>query len=1111
MGNYFHTISLLLLTGWPSPSYSMEETRKDHTPLYSVASARTALNIAIHRGDQERVQQLIGQDRLLLTTEDTSLCTPLYQATLLRKNDIVKILLNAQADINAKTIDGWTPLHLAVSSGNIDLVRLFVESGADINSVNRHGETPLHLASDTSIAQYLISQRASLSQTTSGLQITPLHTAVYQNNGALVELLLKQKECTDTINLKNTLGLTPLEVAIRLKREALIPLLVEAGAAVDKMDPSGTTLDFALRSGIEMTNILFLIAHGAYFGKEAGNHSIQRTYIVPAIQQGDRDTLNFFLKSGFQINAEDPETGDYALHIAAKYTENTDMVNWLLKQYAFTINKKNKKGYTPLHIAALYNNVAVAKILLDHHARTDMYALDNNGSTPFDIALSHVEIDGKKHMAELFVKQINIDQENPITGYTPLMQAVVQKEYKKVEFLLSHYAHINMLSTRQEHVLHLIDSDPKSIDILNLLIHYKADVEAPDRKRNNEFPMHKAAASGNYVFVEALINAGANVNAWNDLEQTPLHVAAQSSTGAAVIKLLIDNHANPLSRDVNNCLPLHVVDSSCPIPVINLLIDARKKALLVEDNDNNTPLDRAVIQLTSLAPAHYDQAYARVLFLLYKGGRLNTQNASQRIKTTIVNKAIRDNNISLLEKLFVAGFDFNTISDDNDEENALHTAVKENNIPIAKKLLEWGVNSNAQDAFWYTPLDTAVDYVNYKMVEFFCTDNNLTLDKRSSAIRKALNRNNTLLTILLYHPDVAVEAPQELYPISLAGGYRLRDDSSRPRGLSDFEWHIITNNTEAVKNMIMNDNDIDNILHASNRGITPLMLAAGQLHSTMVKILLIYGADPLAKNEHQHTLFDFLAAMIQNPFASSESKEKAKKIYESCLGATFKYVRKSIQQIKDEGKEAAPIFPTDPVPTPIMLHIASYLTGLNSPVDKISYPPPPKRKPLIEQPPIDNNLFIPQQHKNPIPATHGDSPVADYPILSETSEDNEGYDVLSEIQHFPPSSVMDRPTPRWWQRIGSIAKRSMFLSGFVVCCYAITTYVTDYINDTFATPPPKPPPLHQTEQWDNTGKRDDSLTESINTLPNKQKNQYIEESNKERKEHFTRLMKELGL
>ena len=44
--------------------------------------------------------------------------------------------------------DGHNPLSRASLMGHVDVVKLLIEQGADINAKNNYGGTPLHLASE---------------------------------------------------------------------------------------------------------------------------------------------------------------------------------------------------------------------------------------------------------------------------------------------------------------------------------------------------------------------------------------------------------------------------------------------------------------------------------------------------------------------------------------------------------------------------------------------------------------------------------------------------------------------------------------------------------------------------------------------------------------------------------------------------------------------------------------------------------------------------------------------------------------------------------------------------------------------------------------------------
>ena len=93
---------------------------------------------------------------------------------LARNHKVAKLLLDAGADIEARTSDGNTPLLMAVDPdvlrswygihNDIDeqrlVVQLLIDHGADVNAANRRGDTPLHKVQDVVIAKLLIEHGA---------------------------------------------------------------------------------------------------------------------------------------------------------------------------------------------------------------------------------------------------------------------------------------------------------------------------------------------------------------------------------------------------------------------------------------------------------------------------------------------------------------------------------------------------------------------------------------------------------------------------------------------------------------------------------------------------------------------------------------------------------------------------------------------------------------------------------------------------------------------------------------------------------------------------------------------------------------------------------------
>ena len=108
-------------------------------------NGRTLLARACQSGEVVEVEKWLKERPQDINVPDNAGNTPMQIAALDGLTDVVRLLLDAQCDIDCKNIDKDTPLIDAVENGHLEVVEMLLRAGVDPRQTNQFGKEPLDL------------------------------------------------------------------------------------------------------------------------------------------------------------------------------------------------------------------------------------------------------------------------------------------------------------------------------------------------------------------------------------------------------------------------------------------------------------------------------------------------------------------------------------------------------------------------------------------------------------------------------------------------------------------------------------------------------------------------------------------------------------------------------------------------------------------------------------------------------------------------------------------------------------------------------------------------------------------------------------------------------
>ena len=448
-----------------------------------------------------------------------------------RDREAVHALLEQNVDVNAPQGHGATALAWAAHWDDLETADLLIRAGANVNAPNDLNVTPLMLAATNgseAMAAKLLAAGADPNVTRSSGE-TALFLAARAGAAPVVRLLLAHGA---NPNAQVRGGATVLMFAAFGGHGEATRLLVEAGADVNAradvipakggpttQQPRGTKdakLQLFKNQAIH-PGMLRLEGDGEPPRAEGGY-----TPLLYAALGGDVEGVKAILAGGAKLD-EPAADGMTPLTLAVlRFREAAAL--YLIDQGA-NVNA-GAVGYLPLHLAALTGQLAVVKALVEHNADVNarlqypgrllqsyysykpelMFGRTNHiGATPLLLAAKGVSVEVMKYLVANGV-DTRLETESQTTAMQ--LAAGIGKRQQS-----DFYPHVRWYTWDEE----------KALASIRYLLSLGLDPN--EANEFGELALHGAAGHSALKLIRFFVEQGADINATNWADQTPLRIA----------------------------------------------------------------------------------------------------------------------------------------------------------------------------------------------------------------------------------------------------------------------------------------------------------------------------------------------------------------------------------------------------------------------------------------------------------------------------------------------------------------------------------------------------------------------------------------------------------
>ncbi len=523
--------------------------------------------------------------------------------------EIVQLLLDTDADVNAISDDGDTALMRASKKGNREIVELLLNSGADINAISDNGNTALIMAAKSGqreIVEVLLNNGAS-NGSTNKVGSTALIVAAMNGHKEAIKLLLDNNA---DINAKDHYRCTALTYASRNGDKEIVKLLLDFGA--DGHAPIRKLIKAAL------------------LGKKEKGKRVLEKWV--GIDENDSIISNFIEEKRLLTSIPEAKSVQDILKQLDRLSQVDSRLEATIETEAFIADLA--KGYCRLHLQQADRELADALELIINRAQR---AKENKILAFIADSIERVIIIANEHKIATFLAYgIPFFNKNSNLVGLALVRAAHENNSQIVRFLLERGADVNATSNYAGTAL-MSASEEGHLAVVRLLIEHGADVNARDRFGSTALMF--ASINGYYTIAKLLLGAGADINARDNDGYAALTYASRNGH-KEVVEILLDFGADVNATSNNGETALICASRWGYKEVVKLLLDNSADVNVKDKQKGNTAL---------ILAAQY--GYKEIVkLLLDNGADINSVNSDGHTALMLALQAGHKEIVALLKR-----------------------------------------------------------------------------------------------------------------------------------------------------------------------------------------------------------------------------------------------------------------------------------------------------------------------------------------------------------------------------------------------------------------------------------------------------------------------------